>query len=984
MKEKTINILNISIYNFTKIIILLLFITLEIIKNDNNIVSNFKSIYLSENEYYIITFENIYFYTITEISVNLKVVRTFTSDEKISTEEEIEKINLGKFNDNDSFDTILLIIQNYVYALKYNLYYCHTQLKEIEGYFSQIFPFKCVNLKCYYVVGIINSSKQLLLYLYKNPSYECDSNLAYTFSINDVGSDTFSCQIMQSLSNGKVLTCFYQNNNAKEIIASSLNIDVTKEKIEAISSLKKSKTNNGATIIKSILSQDGTKSYVCYINDNNNCDCLTYNITTNEWSDYSTYINGCLSKPTSLLFDYYDISNEYFLYCYQSSSKINILKLDENFKAISQYVNDTFDSVKKCSKYFLSSLRYHTSNIILLETCDNILNDIYLGEFLNNQLSIPISELEFTTSLYTTIPSTTTSSTLFISDTYSINNSSKLLNPLSIIIIQKNSNKAKEEIIVNMGDIIDECDLGKIYEIFGNDYEIKISPINIKKYKNISTYIDFLSCEEKLRNYYHISNNSILTVFQIEINKNNEKSLTNQVEYAVFDEKKDKLDLSICSDEQIKIYHSVNNYSVLNISSISTYADIGVDIFNINEEFFNDICYPYSEENSDIILRDRVSDIYQNYSLCDSNCEYENIDIENMTITCNCLVKTEIETEIEEPKYNQMIFDIFQDSTIGVIKCYNLVFNLNKKNNIGFWIFLIFIITHIPFIIHYLIKGDIQIIKYIKNQLIKLHYLPKIGNPKKKAVIKNLNNKGRVNFNLYNIFNLNDKKIRKRKIGTSTINELLGDNSSSIRKIYNFNNKINNILKIKNDSIALKNDRKKNYKKKTTKKMNNKNKNNNKYIINNKKKYNNKLSINNKIINKKSKHKTTKKREKKIFNIKYYYNSYFILHKNKKFHTLRNYRHNIHFKVLKLNNEYINKTFPQLYMNRKYTINKSCCSFLYKLFKHTNYINKDSVFKYNLYYDRYEDAIKYENRNLCKIFLIFLVIKEKIINFLNY
>ena len=81
-----------------------------------------------------------------------------------------------------------------------------------------------------------------------------------------------------------------------------------------------------------------------------------------------------------------------------------------------------------------------------------------------------------------------------------------------------------------------------------------------------------------------------------------------------------------------------------------------------------------------------------------------------------------------------------------------------------------------------------------------------------------------------------------------------------------------------------------------------------------------------------------------------------------------------------MNNDYVYNTFPKLNMNRKYTMNKSCCSFLYKLFNHTNYINKDSVFKYNLYYDRYEDAIIYEDRNICKLFLIFLVVKEKIIN----
>jgi hypothetical protein len=253
-----------------------------------------------------------------------------------------------------------------------------------------------------------------------------------------------------------------------------------------------------------------------------------------------------------------------------------------------------------------------------------------------------------------------------------------------------------------MNEIINEYDIGNIFEIFGNDYNLKISPINIKKFMNISTYIDFLSCEEKLRNSYKLPKDSIISVYQIEIKKDNDNSITNQVEYAIFDENKTKLNLSICSNELIKIYYGINNSSLLNLDTISKYADLGIDILNINDSFFNDICYPYSEEGSDIILKDRVNDFYQNYSICDSGCDYENIDTENLTITCNCLVKTEIKTEIELPNYNEIVFDILQKSTFGVVKCYNLVFNLNKKNNIGFWIFLFFLIIHLPFIIHFL------------------------------------------------------------------------------------------------------------------------------------------------------------------------------------------------------------------------------------------------------------------------------------------
>ena len=84
-----------------------------------------------------------------------------------------------------------------------------------------------------------------------------------------------------------------------------------------------------------------------------NIKFITYNITNNQWSDYITYINGCLSDITSLFFDYYEISNEYSLYyyLYQSSSKIYILKLDD-LGIINKYNNDTYESVKNCDGYF--------------------------------------------------------------------------------------------------------------------------------------------------------------------------------------------------------------------------------------------------------------------------------------------------------------------------------------------------------------------------------------------------------------------------------------------------------------------------------------------------------------------------------------------------------------------------------------------------------------------------------------------------------
>ena len=56
-----------------------------------------------------------------------------------------------------------------------------------------------------------------------------------------------------------------------------------------------------------------------------------------------------------------------------------------------------------------------------------------------------------------------------------------------------------EELLNNIDEVMENYELDKIYEIFGNEYNAKISPINTNIYKNISTYINFANCENILK-----------------------------------------------------------------------------------------------------------------------------------------------------------------------------------------------------------------------------------------------------------------------------------------------------------------------------------------------------------------------------------------------------------------------------------------------------------------------------------------------------
>ena len=338
-----------------------------------------------------------------------------------------------------------------------------------------------------------------------------------------------------------------------------------------------------------------------------------------------------------------------------------------------------------------------------------------------------------------------------------------------------------------------------------------------------------------------------------------------------------------------------------------------------------------------MILKDRVSDIYQNFSLCDNNCEYDEINIENMTVTCFCRVKTEIDTNIEPAVFETVVKDTFKDSSFGVIKCYKLVFSLNNKiNNIGFWILSICFLLNKSFFISYFIFGIKSIKLFVYNEMEKNNYIYFIKEPTKKK----LNTKKTINFpsrnNKINIYK-DDKqieipsslsKIKTKKslnLNQNTINNYL-INSNSFINNFKENNK-SSLLNLKNNTI------------------------NNIMIFNCK--YNNNSKVANiyktkRIRNIKKKHLTFKKE------------------------NFSNPNNTINQKLnrLKMSHIYNNedhKTFPGFY--NLIQINPS------------NPINiKPLESKYILDNYDYENAIKYDKRTFWRIYYICLLSKENILN----
>ena len=351
----------------------------------------------------------------------------------------------------------------------------------------------------------------------------------------------------------------------------------------------------------------------------------------------------------------------------------------------------------------------------------------------------------------------------------------------------------KNELIKNISNIIQSIKIGINYEMIGEDFIMSIRPTKSFINSN-STHVDFSTCEKLLRSTYHINESRIITFLQLEIMNKNDKSLVNQVEYQAYDDNKTLLNLSICNNEDIQVYYSIKRNSSFDLSSLSFFNDLDIDILNIKDKFFTDICFPFSDNDNDIVLSDRIIDFYQNYSLCDDGCTYNKIDIKLMIINCNCSVKTNIST-VETMAKLEQLGNIEKSLAFEIIKCYNLFFSWkNKTKNYGFWIYFIFAIIHIPLLFIFFYKGFNKIKEYIFNEMENNGYINKYD--------ENFQNNKKVKIN-----KTKKKKKKKTKRKKTIINGKEINSSKAEQKIDSPPKKIKNSgsKKNKNKLVPLNN-----------------------------------------------------------------------------------------------------------------------------------------------------------------------------------
>ena len=172
--------------------------------------------------------------------------------------------------------------------------------------------------------------------------------------------------------------------------------------------------------------------------------------------------------------------------------------------------------------------------------------------------------------------------------------------------------------ITNLGQDIIIKEEGIKYQLTSSSNQ------NEKIYQNISN-IYLGKCENTLKEKYNINFNQSLLIFKVDIDVEGYPAPI--VEYEVYHPiTKEKLDLSYCDEDQIKI---------------STPISIDIDENDISKydpksEFYNDICSTYTTKfNTDITLKDRQKEfINNNMSLCEDNCDFISYNTSSKKVDC--------------------------------------------------------------------------------------------------------------------------------------------------------------------------------------------------------------------------------------------------------------------------------------------------------------------------------------------------------------
>ena len=820
---KTFKQMNLNFFQF-----FLLLFSCCVLRVQSEFIKSYK---LPNNNYFIIKTEGLYNYN-KDLSTS-NIIYTFDSSNQIQNSEDIINTIISEVKYNNCL-YIICLAKKYIYIYDYtnnNIYDSPYYLSELNsksdykqnGVNYKIIPYNFNNnilefiivlmkegtfgnsvLFLYYNINIINKEIKLL----KEKKFEDKSYKFLGMEFSNLSPYNISCHL--STQNLEEIKCFYCLGYELEFRSMHYLIknDPTEDNIFIIK-----KNEIGIIKIKSAISNDKNLIFACYLLKDHSSHCFLNNQVKSTYDEitYAT-LDTCIDMETYFFIE----KNEFVLLCrknkntffiqrykytmtqliYIYSSKIIINSTCNELNEYSLIYNNTIDDYNLITNYnFLENSNECLKHNIEFEIINQIEEEIdyNITDKIKNDVIDDKEDDKTTENNSNKIILDNNNNMTEDNVNYQIDKGYVL--DILKNISKNNLNKDLVSFLENIENLVNST--ADPIELSYDNKSIVVTSSNESLPKNI-THADHTNCSMKLKQYYNISK---VTYKQVEIKIDDEKSLHNKVEYGFYNDKNELLDSSICNDELIRVYYKIKENSTLDISLLQKYQEKNIDVLNHNDSFFNDICYPYSESGNDLILCDRRSDIYQNYSLCEENCIYNYIDLENQVIVCDCKIKENISSTIIP-----LVFETFEDvslmdSNIAVAKCYFLVFSFNNKlENIGFWIFSFLLLGYILSISYYFYIGIKPTSDYVYNEMVKYGYLNNDDkkffekkNNVKKIRIKKIrkskkhrtgvkNNSNPIKHKLKEKGNINNNNINNNV----NINLIMGNKKTKYKKITNY------------------------------------------------------------------------------------------------------------------------------------------------------------------------------------------------------
>ena len=276
-----------------------------------------------------------------------------------------------------------------------------------------------------------------------------------------------------------------------------------------------------------------------------------------------------------------------------------------------------------------------------------------------------------------------------------------------------------------------------------------------ENYSNL-TFINLEECGEKLKLFYNLDSNEKLYIVSFERLNNIENRVTNQSQFEIYLKNGTQLnDLSVCNNSLISVYSAITNLDLINYEEAKIFSMQGYNIYNLSSEFYTDKCSSANINGNDIVLNDRIEEIYPyNASFCPNGCGLDTVKIESKRVKCSCNISyseekveiTDNQTKINDDDDNFLTY-LLDSLNYKIFGCYKIILSLHFKDlvtNAGFYfgaiIILFKIISCFIFSYYFLKQIRLQIYKSIpnnKNLLKRLERKTKTNIPNKYILSEN-------------------------------------------------------------------------------------------------------------------------------------------------------------------------------------------------------------------------------------------------------